>query len=266
MKHILLLMLFSAICTFVFGQDTLYKRNKEILVVKVQEVGLDEVKYKMIGYETGPTVSIAKDNLIKVVFANGSVQFMSSDFSNPENYVGQKKNAVKVDFLSPLRNNLSFVYERSLKPGRSVEANIGVVGVGVNPNINDDASGVFFRLGYKFINTPDFYSRGMKYSHLLKGGYIRPDVMLGSYRQTVNEPVSYPPYYMGMSMQSVNYLSFLLSFGKQWVYDDSFLFDIFGSLGYTYSQDGITVGYGVVGGGDAPFSASGGIRVGFLFK
>lgn len=265
MKQIILSALFAITCLAASAQDTLYKRNREVLVVKIQEIGLDEIKYKPFGYETGPTISIAKDNLVKVVFSNGVVQYMSTEFSNPENYVGQKKNALKIDFISPLRNNLSFVYERSIKPGRSIEANIGLVGIGFNPDM-DDASGAFFRVGYKFIHTPDFYVRGMKYSHILKGGYIRPEIIFGSYKKTVTDFNTYYPYIQNTYKRSVTYGSLQLSLGKQWIYDDAFLLDIFGGVGYTLSQDQTSVGYGVVGGGDSPFSASGGIRIGFLFK
>lgn len=277
------LVLFVLICLFhsdVFSQDTLYKRNQEVVVAKVMEIGLDEVKYKLWNYESGPTISVAKDNLMKIVFANGAVQYFAQEMADPNNYASQRKNAVKVDFLSPLRNNLSFVYERSIKPGRSIEANIGIVGVGIGTNEWEDASGAFFRVGYKFIKSPDYYLRGMRYAHLLKGGYVRPDFILGTYSQSRTVDNSYwnpvPPYnfisLVTYEKQKVTFGSIQLTIGKQWIYDDAFLVDIFGGLGYCFSDIDQTnvssaVQYGVLGGGpDSPFSASAGFRVGFLFK
>lgn len=264
----------------VLSQDTLYKRNQEVVVAKILEIGLDEVKYKMWGYDSGPVISVAKDNLLKIVYANGVTQYINQDLTNPENYASQKKNAIKVDFISPLRNNLSFVYERSIKPGRSIEANLGIVGIGIGTDEWEDASGAFFRVGYKFIKSPDYYLRGMRYAHLLKGGYVRPDFILGTYSQSRTVDNSYwnpsPPYnfvsLITYEEQKITFGSVQLTIGKQWIYDDAFLVDIFGGLGYCFSdidQSNFSsaVQYGVLGGGSGtPFSASAGFRVGFLFR
>lgn len=280
MKNLLFLVSFIFLSLVVVGQDTLYKRNHEVLVVKISEVGLDEVKYKLWGYESGPVVVIAKDQLLKIVFANGMTQYTTPEMTNPENYASQKRNAVKIDFVSPLRNNLSFIYERSIRPGRSFEFNIGIIGVGIGTRDFDKSSGAFFRAGYKFFKSPDFYLRGMRYSHVLKGGYIRPDFILGSYEYQSTIDNSYqnplPPYNYIYSKEIVSrtttFGSLQLSFGKQWVYDDALLFDVFAGMGYTVTSTTGTVNesepvlFGVTGGGETPFSVSGGIRIGFLFK
>ncbi|MFM2207890.1 MAG: hypothetical protein RL213_1865 [Bacteroidota bacterium] len=268
--------LFFLIQNALMAQDTLFKLNREVLVVKISEVGLDEVKYKLWGYEDGPTVVVAKDQLQKIVYANGTVQLVQPEMTDPRNYAGQKKNAVKFDFFSLLRNDLSLGYERSLRPGRSIEANVGIVGVGINSNM-DEASGAFFRIGYKFINTPDYYSRGTRFSHLLNGAYARPDLILGSYTTTrttesyIQNPL--PPYnYMytyGTSREKISYAAFNISLGKQWIYSDAFLIDIFGGLGYVLSDsdtEGYGIEYGVLNGGGSSFSASGGFRIGLLIK
>jgi hypothetical protein len=282
MKPIFAFIAFFFIAIAASAQDTLYKRNGEVVVVKIKEVGLDELKYKLLDYEDGPMISIAKENLIKVVYANGKVEYLSKEMDNPENYAGQKKNAIKTDFISPLRDNLSFIYERSIRPGRSIEFNLGVVGVGIGTREWDQSSGAFFRVGYKFIKSPDYYLRGMKYSHLLKGGYVRPDFILGSYSIVRKVDNSYynplPPYNYIQSVtestRKVTYGAIHITLGKQWVYDDFFLVDIFAGIGYAISEsnsddpdDLYTVAYGITGGGSqTPLSASAGFRVGFLFK
>lgn len=268
MKKLSVIVFFLLCAMFSKAQDTLYKRNKEVQVVKIHEIGLDEVKYKLPGYEDGPMISIAKDDLYKIVFANGTTQILAQEMNNPQNYSDQRKNAVKMDFISPLRNNLSFIYERSLKPGRSIEFNVGVIGVGITADDYDDASGSFIRVGYKFIRTPDYYFRGMRYAHILKGGYVRPDVIFGMYSFDRYSDVNQSDI-----RDKITYGGLQLSLGKQWVYDDLFLVDLFFGLGYTFSslerdEDvyDYTVQYGVVGGGDNAFSVSGGFRIGFLIK
>ncbi len=281
MKPIFAFIAFFFIAIAASAQDTLYKRNGEVVVVKIKEVGLDELKYKLLDYEDGPMISIAKENLIKVVYANGKVEYLSKEMDNPENYAGQKKNAIKTDFISPLRDNLSFIYERSIRPGRSIEFNLGVVGVGIGTREWDQSSGAFFRVGYKFIKSPDYYMRMMRYSHILKGSYIRPDFILGTYSITREVDNSYtnpnPPYNIisnkTKTTSDVSYGAIHLSFGQQWVFDNVYLIDLFFGLGYAISEsnegpnDTYTVAYGITGGGsETPFSVSAGLRVGFLFK
>lgn len=276
MRKLIFVVLFFLFHNAVMAQDTLFKRNREVLVVKISEVGLDEVKYKLWGYDDGPTVVVAKDQLQKIIFANGAVQIIQPELTDPRNYSGQKRNALKFDFFSLLRNDLSLGYERSLRPGRSIEANLGIVGVGVNKN-KDEASGAFFRFGYKFINTPDYYSRGTRFSHLLNGAYARPDLIVGSYAVTrttegyFQNPL--PPYnYIhtySTSRVKTNYAAFHISLGKQWIYGDAFLIDVFGGLGYVISdsdKEGYGIEYGVLNGGGSSFSASGGFRIGLLFN
>src|SRR5258705_3928997 len=102
------------------AQDTIYKRTKEIINAKIIEIGLDEIKYKMPGDENGATIVIAKDQIWKIIFANGVTQVIQPEMDNPENYSSQRKNAIKIDFIAPMLHHITFVYERSLKPGQSI--------------------------------------------------------------------------------------------------------------------------------------------------
>lgn len=259
------------------AQDTIYKRNKEIIQAKIIEIGLDEIKYKMPNYEDGPTIVIAKDQIWKIVFASGVTQLMTPEMFNPENYASQKKNALKTDFLAPMFRHLTFIYERSLKPGQSIEASLGIIGIGYNPDKNVEQTGAFVRFGFKFIKSPDYYTRGMKYAHILKGSYIRPEILFGSYSETnTYQEYSYYPYYYN-TVTTINdritYGAIQLSFGKQFVFDDSFLIDYYVGLGYAFSshsvsnyESGIPYFGGAGGSSSSPFSVSGGLRIGFLIK
>ncbi len=259
------------------AQDTIYKRNKEIIQAKIIEIGLDEIKYKMPTYEEGPTIVIAKDQIWKIVFASGVTQLMTPEMFNPENYTAQKKNAIKIDFLAPMFRHLTFIYEHSLKPGQSIEASIGIIGVGFNIDKYRDQKGAFVRFGYKFIKSPDYYLRGMKYAHILKGSYIRPEIIFGSYSENYSYEEYYyfgvPTYTVTTINDRITYGALQLSFGKQFVFDDSFLIDYYVGLGYAFTshsssnhESGVPY-FGVYGGSQSsPLSISGGLRIGFLIK
>ncbi len=265
--------LFSS--TKVTAQDTIYKRSKEIIKAKIIEIGLDEIKYKMPGDEEGATIVIAKDQVWKIIFANGTTQILQPEMDNPETYSNQKKNAFKIDFLAPMFRHFTFIFERSIKPGQSIEGSIGVIGVGYNHNDTHDPSGMFVRIGFKFIKSPDFYLRGMKYAHILKGSYIRPEFVFGSYSDTYTPSDLYNFFGTNPApvpvTDRVTFGSIQLVFGKQVVLNDAFLVDYYVGLGYastTHSSskyDYWFSPFGMQGFGSSPFSISGGVRIGLLF-
>ncbi len=162
------------------AQDIIMKKNKELIKCKVKEIGLDEIKYSLPDYPADVLFSIDKDDLDKIVFENGKEMEFQQKMSNPATYAENKKNLLKIDFLSPLTGNTTFGYERSLRPGRSYEVNLGIIGLGVDVS-DRNAGGAFLKFGYKLIKDPDFYLRGMRYAHILKGGYIKPEIALGLY-------------------------------------------------------------------------------------
>ena len=115
---------------------------------------------------------------------------------------------------------------------------------------------------------PDFYLQRMHYAHILKGGYIAPEIALrymsfdsNEYRYAGNSNVE-------TSGRKENFaLAIKLKFGKQWIFDDSFLVDIFGGIGYGFGGDDYeTLNYGfIVGNEEVPVAFTGGIRVGWVF-
>jgi hypothetical protein len=191
--------------------------------------------------------------------------------TNPANYIDDKKNALKVDFLSPLTGNLTFSYERSLKPARSIEGTFGIIGFGVDPN-DLDPRGAFMKFGMKFIKSPDFYLRGMRYAHLLKGSYIRPEIQFGYYSRVSDYYYDdYWGYYEYYNERQENItFAMMLNIGKQWVFDNSFLVDWYVGVGYGFnsnSDDYNEYHYSFVSVSDeVPLSFTAGLKIGFLFK
>jgi len=263
-KQMILLIAVLLVSVSAFAQDQIIKKNKDIIECKVREIGMDEVKYILPDYPPDVLFTIEKDKITKVIFENGQEIEITNEMMNPENYEEQKKNALKVDFLSPLTGNLTFAYERSLKPGRSIEASLGIIGLGIDPNDYDPA-GVFGKFGMKFIKSPDFYLRGMRYAHILKGGYVKPEIMFGYY--TIDEDGDYYEIPPETGRKSVFSGGIQLILGKQWIMDDLFLVDFFVGMGYGFdNQDGgYNFGWAITGGG-VPLSFSTGLKIGILFK
>lgn len=242
------------------------KKNNELIKCKIKEIGLDEIKYTLPEYSQDVLLSIDKDEIVKIIFENGKEMEFQKKMTNPETYQENKKNIIKVDFLSPLTGNTTFAYERSLRPGRSVEASLGIIGLGIDPG-DENPGGAFVKFGYKFIKDPDFYLRGMRYAHILKGGYIKPEVALGFLsRDTYN----YDNFYNDRIVREDAFSgTFQLVFGKQWVFDDIFAVDLYAGIGYGFTTsengDGYHYGY-VIADNSFPISFSSGLKIGYLFK
>ncbi|MCB9016845.1 MAG: hypothetical protein H6541_13735 [Lentimicrobiaceae bacterium] len=252
-----------------FAQDLIMKKNNELIKCKIKEIGLDEIKYTLPEYSADVLLSVDKDDVDKIIFENGKEMEFQKTMTNPETYIDNKKNIIKIDFLSPLTGNTTFAYERSLRPGRSMEASFGIIGLGADPG-DENAGGAFVKLGYKFIKDPDFYLRGMRYAHILKGGYIKPEIAFGFFSRD-EWWYDYSSSYYNAGEKRVNVFSgvFQLVFGKQWVFDNAFAVDVYAGVGYGFTTEEYFEGYHygyVISSEEFPISFSSGLKIGYLFK
>jgi hypothetical protein len=256
------ILLFAGSISNLHAQDKIVKRNGEIIECKVTEVGTSEIKYSLAEYDSKVQFSIEKKLVDKIVFGNGKELTIDhaaaaregAEMNSADLFLVQNKNAVKLNFLSPLWGITTFGYERALKPGQSIEGAAGIVGLGFqNPG---DALGIGLKAGYKFIRSPDFYLQGMRYAHILKGGYVRPELAFASYEIRKDES------------HHVTKFAVLLNLGKQWVFSDVFLVDLYFGLGYGYSnarEFGDFPYFIGVGTDNSPFAITGGFNIGVLF-
>jgi hypothetical protein len=261
----LLILLGFAFTTF--AQDQIIKTNDDIIICKIKEIGVNELKYTLPDYPSDVTFAIDKDNVRKIIFESGEEMTFQKEMNNPANYLDNKKNAIKIDFLSPLTGNTTFGYEHSIKPGRSFEIGLGIIGLGTNTGY-ENAGGAFIKTGVKFIKSPDFYLRGMRYAHVLKGSYIKPEISFGYFGYTDYE-YDYYTYHSQKVSKEVFSGTLMVNFGKQWVYDNSFLFDWYFGVGYGFGSndyyEGYYYGY-VIADSSFPISFNAGLKMGFLFK
>jgi hypothetical protein len=249
------------------AQDYIHKKNREILKVKIVEISSDEVKFKDFDNPNYPIFSLEKEKIAKVELEGGDImEFKIKDsFNDPDYYTGQSKNALKVSFTGFFFNQTTFFYERSLSPSTSIEGGLTIIGAGFDM---DDMSsrGVGLRFGYKLKRSPDFYLSKMRYAHILKGGYVKPEIILTSYSQA---DYSYNHATGGYDESNRSDMSingaFMINFGKQSVFNDQFLVDYYTGIGFGFSEFG---GYngGFIGGSDFPLAFTAGLNIGLVWK
>jgi hypothetical protein len=213
---------------------------------------------------------IDKNDIIKIILENGKELSFSHSLYGEKTYENQKRQAIKVNFLAPLTGNTTISYERLIRPSRSWEVSLGIIGLGDDIN-DEDPRGVFAKFGMKFIKSPDFYLKGMKYAHVLKGTYVKPEIAFSTYSYDSWNYYDYSSSYFSSDTdrQSNWAMAFNIIVGKQYVFNDIFLLDMYFGLGYGFSEnnDNESYHYGFTGGNsDTPLTVTAGLKIGILLK
>ncbi len=287
MKKIILFFLISLFTTQLFSQDKIYKLKGTVINAKVIEIGTDEIKYKLFENPDGPVYVVDKSTLSRIEFANGKVEKYTSSFKDPENYEGQLTKAIKFNFLSPLLGYAQFSFEKSVSPLKSYELGLGIIGAGKNYQIDNyyvngqyqpykrNAFGVFVDAGYKFNKLPNFFSKGTRMTHVMQGTYIKPTATLGFYKDNA---LSYKTGNPVIENRHNIFGTIILNFGRQWVFGEKFLVDLYYGIGYAfdntkndnsnnYYSDNLYNHFVIQkAGSGANLGFSGGVKIGLLIK
>jgi hypothetical protein len=208
-----------------------------------------------------------------VVTKNGDTYtFASNDIDNPALYSDQRKNALKFGFLNPFVGSSQVSFEHSIQPGRSMEFTLGIIGAGIDVQ-DDNAFGATFKFGYKFIKKPDFLIPGMSLAHILNGGYVRPEIIFNVYGFDSYNYDYNGSYYSSSNIRKTSFSgAIVLNLGKQWVFDNAFLIDLYFGVGYGFENtpggyDYQNFYYGFAGAFDGvPIAFTGNLRLGFLLN
>ena len=270
MKKIsILLLIFNTLTITGFTQDLIIKTTKDTIKCQVKEIGDDEIKYTQKAFRGDLLFGIDKNRVDRIIFNDGKELSIKNSMNDPAQYQAQHKNALKIGFLSPLFGATSFSFEHSLRPGSSIEGTLGIIGLGTD--ITDYSSGgLYLKFGYKFIKSPDFYLKGMRYAHILKGAYIRPEISFATYGVKKSRLYDYNGNLVGSGTSDGSNTMFglMLNFGKQWVLQDRFLIDWFAGLGYGFGHNETddSFHFAFLGGvSGSPFAMTSGLRIGVLF-
>jgi hypothetical protein len=287
MKYLLLLLMVGFFSSGAFSQDIIFKRNGTQVKGKVVEVGTTEIKYKLPDNLDGPLYAVDKNTISKVVYENGRVENYVNDIKDPENYSGQLKRALKFDFLAPLLGYSQFSYEQSTGVGKSYEVSLGIIGLGKSTQleyydnylntVKRQQRGLFASAGYKFNKWPDFLFGRTRFTHLMQGAYAKPVFYLGHYSQNQVVYKTATNSYV-VDKQKVTFGALQIEFGKQWVFGEKFLMDLYWGLGYGadnknknnngyYGDENSAFNYVNARLGKSPgFSTTFGLKAGLLIK
>ncbi len=80
------MLLTVAVClasSFGFADDVLITKNSQKINAKIEEVGLDVIKYRRSDNPTGPLYTISKKEIASVLYDNGTVEVFQTEQSLP---------------------------------------------------------------------------------------------------------------------------------------------------------------------------------------
>ena len=272
MKKQLLLLALILTSVIAFSQDKIYTRlQTKPIDGDVVEIGTNEIKYKAPD-RPSLVISIDKQDVVKIVYKNGQVSLMNIATGSTQLF-----------------------YERSVKPGKSYEYELNLIGLGQDQKIGTtdftmQQAGLGVGIGAKFIRLPDFVNGSLRLRHLMQGSYIKPAISMNVFQRnfgTVAGTVA-QGYYNSTEKKTCFSIHPHVTIGKEWIMDNSVSIDIYGLLGYSFDnlfanyqssiQDGNNINYFFDN--NLPFNGFGytraakndmglswgiGFRVGFLF-
>jgi len=286
MKKIFLIITVLFFGFYATAQDKIYKLKGNVIEAKVIEIGTDEIKYYLTSSPEGPVYVVDKSSLNRIEFADGRIEKYHVSYKDPESYEGQLTKGIKVNFLAPLLGYSQFTFEKSLSPLKSYELSLGIIGAGKNQDLlgyyvnnqyksyKRSALGLFMEGGYKFKKIPTFFSKGTRMSHIMQGNYFEPKLTLGYFS---DHALNYKNNEPQVEKRSNIFGALTLNLGKQWVFGDKVLLDVYSGIGYAFdnhnrSQDDFFYDYYSNNfaiqklGSGANVGINGGIRVGLLIK
>lgn len=243
------LLLFLSLSDLV-AQDIIILQDSTKIPCKIIKIQEDDITYHINELDIDFVMQIK--NISKVILSNGEV-INYNYWSDTAGYEKAKKSSIKFGFTSPMFGYTDLSYERSFRPKTSTEVAIGLIGLGF-PNANRESIGLSFRLGNKF------YARQVKQVapkdwSALDGSYVKPELALAGYERD-NELI-----YAG---------AILINAGREWVFDNVLVMDLYFGLGYGLSTDisSYVTKYGFFASNDPnlPIAFSIGFRIGILLN
>ena len=289
MKQIFFSILFLIITgPSLLAQDKIFRKNGKTVNAKVIEIGTADIKYKIPGDDNSLVYVLEKDRINKIEFENGKVEKFTADIKDPEQYIGQRTKAIKIDFLGPLIGYSQISFEKSTGVGKGYEVTLGVIGAGKNQRFNYYSNnvqlekrsqfGISASFGFKFNKLPDFLFDRTRFNHLMQGAYAKPIIYVGNYSEDRLIYKSNNTYVV--ERPNTTFGALQLELGKQWVFSDKFLLDGYWGFGYgfdnkkddgdgfnTYEDNSGAFNYINARAGRSPgFSLTYGIKLGLLIK
>lgn len=285
-----ILALLVSLSVIVAAQDSLFYTNGSVIVGQVEEIGLDQIRYRTNSAGNQVLIVVNKRDLSSIKLEGGQAYTFGS-ISAEGPYSAKflsRKHVLSLDVLSPALDHVTMGYEQVLSPRVSFVAKAGYIGLWETKSYNDvfNSKGGLITAGVKF-TLPHSTRRvpSARDAHALSGWYLRPEMVFSAWTRTRYNYYYYDPFYNGSpntvaTKDEYTSAALILNIGRQVLLGERFTFDISGGFGYGVQwRDGKATNGGFFNdpdrqeysfshaffGGSSPLVVSGGVRFGYIF-
>lgn len=220
-----------------FGQDTLFYVNGNRIPGKVEEIGIEQIRYITSSDSTSILVFVEKRELSKIKLQGGQ-EFVFQDIKStvtPPPSEDHRKHVIALDILAPALNHAVIGYEQMIDEHMSLQVKVGYIGLWGIADYNTlwNSTGGMAKVGVKFILPPSARRVSPTHPQPLVGWYLKPEFMYSAWKHRHNEVFQFYPYY-GTSTYSDDHQSaaFNVVVGRQVLLGGRISFDLFTGLGY----------------------------------
>lgn len=252
------------------AQDTINKKNGEVLKVVVKEINDSQVKYHHFDDPNEVLFTLDRMMITDIKFAYGK-EYKEEEPIMTDDYFSEDQNmALSLSMSSMLFDAIIISFDKAINPKSGFQITGKLLGIGFGPSSDefDNYSGFGLEAGYK-LKFGSLKKKKGEYrpDHLLSGGYIMPTLGFTTYSEDRSS-----------SQVKNNLIHLGLNFGKLKVIQDKLTVDYYGGFAYyggsqkkTYPKGGIDSGFendGIYAGdmfGGGNFAVTFGFKVGLAF-
>jgi hypothetical protein len=155
--------------------DTLYTVKGQKIPCKIYEINDLEMRYRLASNLDGPVFVIDKSTIRKYVLANGYTEIITPDelsLDNEHKEILGNREVIKIHPFGFAFNHVSLAYEKVIKVGMNIDAEIGYINSSFSQYNNGRTygfntpftTGAYIKPGLKFFLGQDFSVKGLKYA------------------------------------------------------------------------------------------------------
>lgn len=273
-QKIIFLAILSLVSVSTFAQDTIKKKNGEVLKVVVKEIDDTQIKYHHFDDPNEVLFTVDRMMVDEIKFAYG-VKYKEEEPLLTDDYFEDDADiAIKLGITGFLFESAMLSIDKAVSPTKGVQVTAKLIGIGFGPSADDlvDRSGFGLELGYR-LKFGGLKKKKYEYrpSHILSGGYVMPIIGFNHQKSSYNYNWNNDDY---SESHSNVYIGLL--FGKQSVVQNVLVIDYYGGFSLfggksTYKNNGIDRPsddedlYGADVFGSRNFAVNFGLKVGGLF-
>ena len=266
------------------SQDSLFYTNGSVIVGQVEEIGLDQIRYRTNSAGNQVLIVVDKRDLSSLKLKGGQAYTfgaIAADGRYGPKFLS-RKHALSLDVLSPALAHVTIGYEQVIGHRVSLVAKAGYIGLWETDRYDDtfNSKGGLVTAGVKFI-LPSSTRRipSARDAHGSAGWYLRPELVFSAWTRTRYYYTYFYDPSPAPTRTGYTSAALILSIGRQVFLGERFTFDICGGFGYGAQwQEGEVTGTGYDSpgrqeyafshaffGNASPLVVSGSLRFGYVF-